>query len=478
MDQTNYHKVIIVGAGFSGICSAIKLREKGVEDFVVLEKNEDVGGTWHDNNYPGAECDVESHLYSFSFEPYANWSKVYSGRNEIYSYLQNCSKKHGLYERILFNTVVESITFKDDMWFINTPQGVMSCSFLIFSYSPLHYPNLPNIEGIKDFKGTIMHTSKWNYGVELKGKNIGIIGNGASGIQCIPHLANVANQLYVFQRTPQWVLPKLNRNYTSIEKYLFRSLFLQKIYRNSIFYFREFIFSMFYKNSLLGSIAQKICQFHMWTKIKDPTVRQQLTPSYTFGCKRVLLSDDFFSVFNRSNTHLITRPIKSILPEGILMGDTKALANIKIEPIYDIDILVLATGFSTSETANKFMNGTNQNQYLGIHSDDMPNLFTILGKNSGSSHTSIILYIEAQCEHISALIKYMELHNKRTIVVKSSCANKYSQFIEEKSKHFVWDLCNNWYVDKNGKNYTLFPANFIHFHEKVSQVNLSDFIMQ
>lgn len=459
------HKVIIIGAGFSGICCAVKLKNKGIDDFVVIEKSSGVGGTWYDNRYPGAECDVESHLYSFSFHPKHNWSKVYSDRDEIQEYLTDCCKAHNIDNKIMFDTKVESMVFVDNEWVLLTSRGVLKASFVVLSYSPLHYPNIPLIEGLDQFEGKVIHTSQWKDDITFEGKRVAVIGNGASGIQCIPYLASRASHLTVFQRTPQWVIPKMNRSYTLLEKTLFCLPLIQRIYRFLIYLWRECLFSIFIKNSWASTMTTWIAKLYLWWSIQDPVLRQNLTPSYPIGCKRILLSDEYYRCLNGSNTTVITTPIKSVQPTGVECVDGS---------VTPVDVLVFATGFDVMGT-NKLLRITNQDQYLGMYCADRRNLFTVLGRNSGSSYTSMILYIETQSEHITNTIMYLILKGYTSIEVKKELIEKHSKIVQGNNKKFVWNSCNNWYLNEKGENYTLYPGTISEFNQKILDIRKDDF---
>jgi cation diffusion facilitator CzcD-associated flavoprotein CzcO len=449
------YEFIILGAGFSGLCLAAKLKQKGHHNFIILEKEESIGGTWFCNNYPGAECDVESHLYSFSFFPNSDWKQVYSKRADIYKYLQSFCEHYDLYKHIKLDSKVVKACFdkQKKCWFVYSEKETYKTRYFAYSYSPLHHPYIPQC--VKSFRGTVIHTSAWDHSIDLKGKNIGIIGNAASGIQCIPYLAEQASQLYIFQRTPNWIMSKWNRNYSRFEKIFFRVAWIQKMYRNYIYWSRECFFTIFY-NKWTQKIAEYIIQARLWFHPR----RNQLIPDYPIGCKRILLCDDYWKTLCKDNV--------SLLSIDELKVEAYAIQNLPA------DVLVCATGFDLQGSVKnieiigknniKLDNvwDTNSKDYfrnfLGIYVDNFPNMFVLLGPNTGSAHTSIILYIEAQCDNILEAVKFVEKFGSSTIEVSPKKVTKYLQWVDKQFEDYVWNSCNSWYVNNGGKNVSLFPG--------------------
>lgn len=455
------YEFIILGAGFSGLCLGAKLKGKGYCDFIILEKEASIGGTWFCNNYPGAECDVESHLYSFSFFPNADWKQVYSKRTAIYNYLQSFCAHYDLYPHIKLETKVVQARFdgQQKCWFVTTGEQTLKAKYFAYSYSPLHHPYIP--ECVESFKGTVMHTSAWDHSIELENKIIGIIGNAASGIQCIPYLAQKASQLYIFQRTPNWVMNKWNRSYSRLEKIMFRVSWIQKIYRNYVYWSRELFFTVFY-----NSTVQKIAEAFIKLRLCFHPLRKDLIPLYPIGCKRILLCDDYWKTLVKKNVTL--QPIDQL--------------KINAHTIQDLptDILVCATGFDLQGSVKNIeIIGKNNiklhnvwdtrskdyfRNFLGIYVDNFPNMFVLLGPNTGSAHTSIILYIEAQCDNILQAVDLVNKSGCSTIEVSPKKVTQYLKWVDQQFEHYVWNSCNSWYVIKGGKNVTLFPG-FHYYYE-------------
>lgn len=468
------YEFIILGAGFSGLCLGAKLKQKGYHNFIILEKESSIGGTWFCNQYPGAECDVESHLYSFSFFPNSEWKQVYSKRTEIYNYLQNFCVHFDLHKHIKVDTKVVNARFDAQYkcWYVTTAEQTLKTKYFAYSYSPLHHPYIP--ECVKNFKGIVIHTSAWDNSIDLKNKKIGIIGNAASGVQCIPYLAEQASQLYIFQRTPNWIMSKWNRNYSSFEKILFRVAWIQKMYRNYVYWSRELFFSVFYSTAV-----QKITEFIIKMQLWLHPLQEHLIPNYPIGCKRILLCDDYWRTLVKKNVFLI--PVKR------LEIGQHAIQNLPT------DVLVCATGFDLQGSIKNIeIIGKNNielqkvwdtrskdyfRNFLGIYVDNFPNMFVLLGPNTGSAHTSIILYIEAQCDNILEAVKLVKNRGCRTIEVSPKKVTQYLQWIDKQFSKYVWNSCNSWYVNNGGKNVSLFPGFHYYYAGMLKHHNFRGFIV-
>lgn len=472
MSKGEETKIVIVGAGFSGLCMGIQLLRNSFHDFIIIEKSSQVGGTWWDNKYPGAECDVESHLYSFSFERNPNWSRVFSESDEIQQYMHNTAKKYGLFPKIHFEEVVKENEWTGEHWIVSTNKTKYKSQFLVFSSSPLHYASYPNIPGIETFAGRILHTSKWDRTFDFKGKRVGMIGCGASGVQAVPFLQQQATHLVVHQRTPQWIIPKFNRDFTGLEKWLFRVFpFLTWFYRVILFYYHELLFKAFAKNSLLGTIMMIISQVYLWFCISDKELRVKLNPNYPLGCKRILLTDNFYQHLDKANvTVLVNDPIDRITKDSMIVKGKE----------YKIDVLVLATGFDITGGINsvRIVDTKNQkdtksiaSQYYGVYVKEMKNFFTLLGYNSGTTYTSLLLYMESQVNHIVEVLKYMTKEDKKTVQVNSKEFDEFNDKIFEISKGLVLDQCKSWYL-KDGKNLALYPDSVLRFDHSLLDIDL------
>jgi cation diffusion facilitator CzcD-associated flavoprotein CzcO len=473
----NRHRIIIVGAGFSGLCMGMQLQRNNFHDFIIIEKGNTVGGTWWENKYPGAECDVESHLYSFSFEPNPDWSRAYSGSDEIYQYLHNCAKKYDLMKHIHFDEIVTECTFEVDReWRVKTAKGVYTSQFVVFSSSPLHYAVFPDIPGIQEFKGKVLHTSQWDLTYDFSGKKIGMIGCAASGIQCLPHLQRKCKEVVVYQRTPQWILPKGNRTFWGIEKFMFRWFpCLMKFYRSFLYKYHEMFWNTWYKGSIMNSLTGWLGRTYIKWTISNPDLRKKLLPSYLPGCKRILVSDDFYQHLNKPNVTFLNNVVK--------MSSTSMIDKEGQE--YPIDALVLATGFDVTGGVNsvKFIDKTLPatgvepapvyEEYYGVYLKYYKNFFSLLGFNSGSTYTSVLLYMESQVKHVLEVIKYMNAHHKKTIQINPKSFHSFNSEVQAKTKPLVFDTCKSWYV-RDGKNIAVYPDSVTKFDYNLHHVKFDD----
>jgi len=482
--NTDY-QVGIVGAGFGGLATAIKLQHAGKNSFIIFERASDVGGTWRDNTYPGCACDVPSHLYSFSFEPNSNWSRSYSGQGEILNYLKECAQKNDLKKKIRFGSEIKAAEF-DEMnvlWKL-TDQNGFSCTvkYLISATGPLNRPNKPSFKGIDSFKGKIFHSAEWDHSYDLSSKKVAVIGTGASAIQIVPSIAPLVSSLHVFQRSAAWVLPRRDRYFSSTEKSLFRYLpAFRLLYREFYYWLNEFFGRQFVGSKFMNKAATMLGKKHINKVVKDPETARKLTPDYTIGCKRVLVSDDYLPAFNRSNVHLVTDTIEQIVEEGLrLVSGTTISA----------DALIFSTGFIASEVGDmammyRFIGLNNRNllqewtetgpsAYKGITISGYPNLFLILGPNTGLGHNSVVHMMESQLNYIFDFMDQSEkLGNKQFFDTKPSAQEHYNAQIQEELKHTVWASgCKSWYVDSSGRNTTLWPKLTVSYRKETRLMDL------
>lgn len=458
--------IAIIGAGFAGIGTAIRLRQAGIESFTMFERAAEVGGTWRDNTYPGAACDVPSHAYSLSFEPNPRWSRKFAESGEIQKYLVGLAGKWKLREHLRFNTEIADARFDESKgtWTLTTKTGERFTARVVVScVGGLVDPKLPDIPGIGNFKGQLMHTARWNHSYDLTGKLVAVIGTGASAVQVVPSIASSVGRLHVFQRTPGWVVPKMDGAYTERAKRRFeRHPLLLKLSR-ALLYWRSEMFGpmIFLDNKALSSIGERMSLKHLKAQVKDPGLRQKLTPNFQFGCKRILVSDDYWATFNRENVELVTDGIEEITEKGIRTRDGK---------VRELDAIIMATGFEVGITTAPFeivgMGGRTLKQawadgavaYKGMSVAGFPNWFILMGPNTGPGHTSVLVYTEAQIRHVMEAIHLLRNESRKYVEVMPGVQKKYNEAIQGRMKYMVWGGCNSWYLSADHENHSLYPG--------------------
>lgn len=478
------HTAVIIGSGFSGLCMAIKLREQGINDFIILEKADNLGGTWRENTYPGAECDIPSALYSYSFEPYPYWEYKWSHQPQILDYLRYCADKYELHPHLQFGKSLKSANWNEQKnhWELTTTENeYIDTLCFIPAVGQLHYPSIPPFKGIESFQPVSFHSAQWRHDISLKDKNVLIIGNAASALQFIPEIAKEVKTVKVFQRTPNWVLPKQDRLYKDWEKTLVKRFpTLLRLYRLKLWLLGGALYLMLQKEGFwLRAIYQWLSKRYIKRTIDDPALRQKLVPEYPLGAKRVLFSDNYFHALNQSHVHLITAPIEQLTPKGILTRDGQT---------HEADILIYATGFK----ANPLLMGLDirgqQQQsihevwtqqavnYLGIAVAGFPNLFLMYGPNTNLGHNSIILMAEAQASYIAQCIAAMRKHEWSVMQVKRQAQQSYYQTIQKRLKNMIWEqVPNSWYKSANGDNANNWPGRTMEYMRRTRKVRFEDY---
>lgn len=484
-------EVLIIGGGFSGLCMAIKLREAGLNSFLLIEKNEDIGGTWWDNRYPGCACDIPSHLYSFSFELSPDWTRMYPGQQEIHAYLKRCIEKYGLVSHLKLKTRFCEAIWNEQAsrWNISAedPDGSMlqiKARILVSGMGGLHVPKIPKLPGIEQFAGAKFHSSQWDYGVDLTGRKVAVVGTGASAIQFVPQIAPSVRKLYLFQRTPPWIVPRLDFPFSEKAKRLFRRFWLARwLFRQYIFVRQEIRVLGFLGNKFVRGKATEIATRHRERQVSDPQLREALTPKYELGCKRVLVSDDYYPSLSRPNVELVTSGIAEIRDHSILTADG-------IER--PVDVLIYGTGFRATEPligARIVGHGgveihdawrERMNAYFGITVSGYPNFFVLLGPNTGLGHNSIILMTEAQVRYVISCLKMMKRKGKKVIEVREQTQKHFVKLVHERLKGTVWQSggCKSWYLDaRTGENTTLWPGTVIEYIRRTRHAAPADYML-
>jgi len=464
-DLPQHADVVIIGTGFSGLGMAIRMKQAGFEDFIVLERAADVGGTWEANTYPGCQCDVPSHLYSFSFALNPGWSRTYSRQPEIWDYLRRCAREFALIPHIRFNTEATATAWDEEaeVWRVETSRGPISARVLIGGVGPLSQPSIPTIPGLDSFEGTVFHSAEWNHGHDLAGERVASIGTGASAIQYVPKIQPKVGRLHVFQRTPPWILPHSDRPTTPVERRLYRAFpGLQRLVRAGIYLSRESILPGFIRNQRLLRGAELLARLHLRRQVRDPELRAKVTPDYTIGCKRILPTNRWYPAITKPNVELVTEGIREVRANSIVTDDG-------VER--EVDTIILGTGFHVTDipAAHQIRGrggllladawqGSPQT-YLGTSVAGFPNLFFLIGPNTGLGHNSMVYMIESQLNYVLDCLRLMGDRGVSTVEVRPEVQDSYNAELQEKLVDTVWNTggCMSWYIDRNGRNTTIWP---------------------
>jgi cation diffusion facilitator CzcD-associated flavoprotein CzcO len=476
MTSTKTVDHVIIGAGFAGLCAAIKLQEDGETDFVVLEKGPDVGGTWRDNTYPGATCDIPSQLYSFSFAPY-DWSRSYSPQREIQDYIKTVAARSGTLDRFVFDTPADDAAWDDETqrWTVRTPNGTWVSKTLILGAGGLSAPRMPDIEGIETFQGEVFHSARWDHDADLAGKRIAVIGTGASAIQIVPELQKVAGRLDVYQRTAPWIIPRNDRVYGDNERRALRRLpGLRRLYRTGLYWGHEALAPAFTLAPKLALPAVKQATANINKGIKDPGLRAKVTPHFLLGCKRVLRSNDWYPALASDNVDLVTDPIAKVTGNAIVTADGTER---------EIDVLVVATGFWTTElpltehvtgrtgrTLAERWRESGMAAYKGTTVPEFPNLFMLVGPNTGQGHTSMIFIIESQVAYLRDALRHLRKTGVSSVEPLPEVTDRWNRSLQQRMKRTVWTRggCQSWYLDAHGRNTTLWPRSTADFRRRLA----------
>ena len=466
--MTQSYTAVVIGSGFGGQCAAIHLSKNDIHDFIILERREFVGGTWVQNRYPGAAVDVQSPLYSLSFEP-GDWSRMFAHQHELEQYTQGIFNKYELTKKTKVNANVTYLKWHEDKqrWSIKiNNKETIYAQFVINASGPLSTPVTPKIPGQDAFQGTQFHTNDWDKSYSLKNKRVAIMGSGASAAQVIPAIVDDVSELHVFQRTPHWLLPRWDWVFKSWQRKLLRKRWAYNLVRWTIYWLLELrIIAFKYSKTMLKLIGKKPALKHLQDQVKDSKLREKLTPDYTIGCKRIIVSSSLYPALNNPKTqfHDRTDSIAALTPTGIKtkQGDT-----------IDIDLLVYATGYDATDGIISYpvegRNGTILAEqwaefpraYLGISAPEFPNLFIVTGPNTGIGHTSAIFVIESQMFYILKCIETVRKNQAQSIEVTAKAEDDYTAMVHKEMATTVWQTggCNSWYKSKSGKVTAMFPG--------------------
>lgn len=465
-DVVRTAEVVIIGAGFSGMGAAIKLLQKGIRDLVILDRGRDVGGTWRDNTYPGAACDVPSQLYSFSFAPNKQWSRSFSTQPEIERYLQRVAREYKLADYLVGECSAERIEWHPDVqrWYVHTTRGLYIGRFVVGAIGPLCEPNLPDIPGIDSFEGEIFHSARWNHDTPLDGKRVALIGTGASAIQIGPKVAPNVDRLDIYQRTAPWIEPRFDRPYTPVERLIYRRVpGATKIARLGVYLSRETQAVGMTRRPVALRGLELLSKAFIRTQISDRKLRKAVTPNYRLGCKRILISNTWYRTLGRPNVDLVTDGIAEVRPHAIVTTDGT---------VREVDAIIVATGFHVTDSpvfgsiigsdgrslADVFDEHGMQG-YKGTTVHGFPNLFLMIGPNTGLGHTSMVYMIESQLNYLTDAMVTARRYGLTRVEVTAEAQRTYNAELQERMKRTVWvnGGCSSWYQDKHGNVTTTWP---------------------
>jgi cation diffusion facilitator CzcD-associated flavoprotein CzcO len=467
--QTNpvHTRAVIIGSGFSGLGMGIALQKQGV-DFVILEKADEIGGTWRDNTYPGCACDIPSHMYSFSFEPKPDWTHMWSFQPEIFDYLKGVADKYGLRRYVHFNSHVDRAHWDDAelRWHVFTDAGKeYVAQFLISGAGGLHIPLIPDIKGRNEFRGAAFHSAQWDHACDITGKRVAVIGTGASAIQLVPEIVSDVAELQVYQRTPPWVMPRPNNAFPEWTRQLFSNVpGTRAAMRAGIYWLHEIVgFAMTQQPRLL-KIGELLGKWNIRRSVKDRELRRKLTPSYRAGCKRILNSDTYYRGIADPKTEVITEAIARMTPDGIVTADG-------VE--HRVDVVVFATGFHVTDSYTyvdiKGAHGEGLvdrwtregiQAHRGIAVADMPNLFFLLGPNTALGHNSVVFMIESQIRYVADAIAAVDKARAQAVAPSRAAQDAFNGELQDELAKTVWNTggCRSWYLDEHGVNRTLWSG--------------------
>ncbi len=465
--------VAIIGAGFGGICMAIKLGRAGIP-YTIFEKASSVGGVWRDNVYPGAACDIPSHLYSYSFEPSHDWSRTYGQASEIRSYIENCARKYGVLEHIRLGTEVTAAEFQEESgrWRIKLGDGgELQARFLVAATGQLSLPAEPRFPGLDNFPGKVFHSARWDYDYEMTGKRVAVIGSGASAIQFVPQIAPKVAQLYLFQRSAPYVLAKPDRPYTPLEKYVYRHfpIALAASRTRKYLYHEARVIPMTKGRGM--TLIKMLFKQNLRRQVTDPKLRARLTPDYPIGCKRVLISNEWYPAITRPNVEVIPTGLREVRDSRVVGADGTER---------EVDAIVFGTGFATNDFLSPMTitglggldlrrdawNG-GADAYLGITVSGFPNMFILYGPNTNLGHNSIIYMLESQTDYVLSAIRHVGTYGNAWINIRPEVQEHYNQEVQERLGDTVWEAgCTSWYRTASGKNTNNWPSYTIEYRRR------------
>ncbi|MEU5315283.1 NAD(P)/FAD-dependent oxidoreductase [Streptomyces sp. NPDC021056] len=484
MTEHEHVRVAVIGSGFGGLGAAVRLRREGVTDFVVLERAGSVGGTWRDNSYPGCACDVPSHLYSFSFAPNPDWPRTFSGQEHIRAYLEHVADVFRLRPHLRFDSEVKMMTWDADRlcWDIETSSGRLSADLVVSATGPLSDPKTPDIPGLDSFPGKVFHSARWDHDYDLRGKRVAMVGTGASAIQIVPAIQPEVAQLTLFQRTPPWVMPRVDRPITGFERRLHQQLpFTTYARRGLLWGIRELQVQAFTKRPNELGLVEKLAKSNMARAIKDPALRAKLTPDYRIGCKRILLSSTYYPALAQPNVDLVASGLSEVRGSTLVAADGSEA---------EVDAIIFGTGFHVTDMpiADRVVGADGRTlaeawtggmeALRGASAAGFPNWMTIIGPNTGLGNSSMILMIESQLNYLADFVRQLDvLGGRAALDARPSAVHAWNRRVQERMKRTVWNTggCTSWYLDAGGRNTTIWPGTTTEFRRATRRVDLAEY---
>jgi cation diffusion facilitator CzcD-associated flavoprotein CzcO len=470
-----HHEVVIMGAGMSGLCMAIALKRSGQQDFVVIEKSAGLGGTWWDNRYPGAQVDVPSPVYAFSFAPHARWTQRFAAAPEILAYMQGLAEQHALAPHLRLGTALTAASFDEahGLWRLSMDDGrKLTARYFVCSTGPLSVPRWPDIPGLESFAGPRLHSARWDAAVPLAGRRVGVIGTGSTAAQLVPQVARQAARLSVFQRTANWVLPRMDRRYSALDRALVRLPLYQRLVRWGWVGASEWLRRGFEEGTVARRMVLHDAAVHLRRQVKDEALRERLTPRHPLGCKRLIFSNTWLRTLAQPNVALVTAGIERITPQGVVTADGQAHA---------LDVLVCATGFDVQHALAVPVTGTGgralqdawadaPQAYFGTTVAGFPNCFLMLGPNTATGHTSTLLYIEPQVQFVLRAMQEVQRRGQRWLDVKAAVMADFNDELQQRLAPTVWMRCSSWYRAASGRNLAIWPGYTREFRRRMATI--------
>ncbi|MER8233700.1 NAD(P)/FAD-dependent oxidoreductase [Streptomyces sp. NPDC094049] len=483
MAKHEHVRVAVIGSGFGGLGAAVRLRREGITDFVVLERADSVGGTWRDNSYPGCACDVPSHLYSFSFAPNPDWPRTFSGQRHIRAYLEHVTDTFGIRPHLRLGHEVLRMAWDAEAlrWEIETSRGAFSADVVVSATGPLSDPRIPDIPGLASFPGKVFHSARWDHDHDLTGKRVAMIGTGASAIQIVPAIQPEVGRLTLFQRTPPWVMRRMDRAISRPERWLHRAVPATGTARRGLLWgIRELQVGAFTKHPDVLGLVEKLARANLAKAVEDPVLRAKLTPSYRIGCKRILLSSTYYPAVTQPNVEVVAAGLREVRGSTLVGADGTET---------EADVIVFGTGFHVTDLpiaervigadgrslAESWKNG--MAALRGATAAGFPNFLTVIGPNTGLGNSSMILMIESQLNYLADYLRQLDvLGGRAALAARPSAVGAWNRKVQKRMERTVWaGGCESWYLDANGRNTTLWPGTTGEFRRETRQVDLSEY---